>query len=81
YAAIPGVIFLPLNQLWLVSAITIAVKWICDFIFIQNAKSKLNQKFYPGAFVLMQLLFPIYTFVVGVLSLSDHYQWKGRSYQ
>ena len=81
YAAILGVIFLSLNQLWLVSAITIAVKWICDFIFIQNAKSKLNQKFYPGAFVLMQLLFPIYTFVVGVLSLSDHYQWKGRSYQ
>lgn len=81
YAAILGVIFLSLNQLWLVSAITIAVKWICDFIFIQNAKSKLNQKFYPVAFVLMQLLFPIYTFVVGVLSLSDHYQWKGRSYQ
>lgn len=81
YAAIFGLIFLPaMSQLWLVSAVTLATKWICDFIFIQNVSAKLKQKFYPGAFMLMQLIYPIYTFVVGVLSLSNHYQWKGRSY-
>lgn len=81
YAAIFGIVFLPtLSQLWLVSAVTLATKWICDFVFIQNVSSKLKQKFYSGAFVLMQLLYPVYTIVVGVLSLSDHYQWKGRSY-
>lgn len=69
-----------MSPVGLVSAFTIAVKWICDFIFIQNAASKLNQKFYPGAFILMQLLYPVYTFVIGVLSLSDHYHWKGRQY-
>ena len=81
YAAVFGLIILPtVSQLWLVSAVTLATKWICDFIFIQNVSSKLKQKFYPGAFVLMQLFYPVYTFVVGVLSLSNHYQWKGRSY-
>ncbi len=81
YAAIFGIVFLPtLSQLWLVSAVTLATKWICDFVFIQNVSSKLKQKFYPGAFMLMQLLYPVYTIVVGVLSLSNHYQWKGRSY-
>ncbi|HMR47036.1 MAG TPA: glycosyltransferase [Bacteroidia bacterium] len=81
YAAVFGLIILPtVSQLWLVSAVTLATKWICDFIFIQNVSSKLKQKFYPGAFVLMQLLYPVYTFIVGVLSLSNHYQWKGRSY-
>lgn len=81
YAAVFGLIILPtVSQLWLVSAVTLATKWICDFIFIQNVSSKLKQKFYPGAYVLMQLLYPVYTFVVGVLSLSNHYQWKGRSY-
>ena len=81
YAAFLVIILFPvMSPVGLVSAFTIAVKWICDFIFIQNAASKLNQKFYPGAFILMQLLYPVYTFVIGVLSLSDHYHWKGRQY-
>lgn len=50
----------------------IFIAWMCRF---------LDRPFHAGAFLFIQLLYPLYVLIIGVGSLFLPYQWKGRRHR
>jgi cellulose synthase/poly-beta-1,6-N-acetylglucosamine synthase-like glycosyltransferase len=68
-----------LSYLWLLGIPLF--KMIVDYFFLKRIASGLQQPLYGNAFLVWQLVYPFYIVITGLLSVSGHYKWKGRSYR
>jgi poly-beta-1,6-N-acetyl-D-glucosamine synthase len=59
----------------------IAVKILLELVFLYRVQAKLHHRFSFLAFLVLQLLYPIYVILIGLLSQGVSYQWKGRRYR
>lgn len=63
------------------TSFVVVMKILAEGIFIAWTCRFLDRPFHAGAFLVIQLLYPLYVFVVGVGSLFGGYQWKGRQHR
>jgi len=75
-AALGSLFFVQTNSLMLV---LIIAKIFLEGLFLFFVSRFLKQKFYSHAFFLLQILYPVYVIVVGILSNLVRVSWKGRS--
>lgn len=60
--------------------ILLLTKWVIDFILLFLVSSFFKRRKVLAYFVPVQLIYPVYIFVVGVLSTFLKIRWKGRIY-
>jgi cellulose synthase/poly-beta-1,6-N-acetylglucosamine synthase-like glycosyltransferase len=68
-----------LNDLKISISILIGVKVLIDLVFIFMVSNTLNQRFYVFPFLSLQLVYPFYVILIGLLSQFVNYEWKGRT--
>jgi biofilm PGA synthesis N-glycosyltransferase PgaC len=62
---------LAVGLLWIVKA-------ALEFFFLFRVQKSLHQRFSIPAFITLQILYPVYVVVIGLLSQGIGYEWKGR---
>ncbi|MBL7851945.1 MAG: glycosyltransferase [Cyclobacteriaceae bacterium] len=60
------------------SSFVVVLKVFVEGVFIAWMGRFLDRPFHAGAFLLIQLVYPIYVMIIGIGSLFLSYQWKGR---
>jgi len=59
--------------------ILLSAKIVLEGVFLVVAGRKLGQNFSLTAFILLQVIYPFYIVIIGILSQVAGYEWKGRS--
>lgn len=63
------------------TSLFVVLKVLVEGVFLVWTCRFLDRPFHPGAFLMIQLFYPLYVMVVGVGSLFMSYQWKGRRHR
>jgi hypothetical protein len=58
--------------------ILVAAKFLIEFLFLSNVANYLQTSWNWLAFILLQLIYPLYAVVVGLMSNFSPFVWKGR---
>jgi len=65
---------------WEILIIQVTLKVGVDLIFLAGIMHFLKKRLNPFIFLLMELLYPFYVIIFGVLSNVGTYEWKGRKF-
>lgn len=57
----------------------ILIKIFLEFSFLLLVSNYLKQRFQMLAFIVLQIIYPVYVIYIGIASQSSTYKWKGRS--
>lgn len=63
----------------LTAIILVVIKVFLEALFLYKATRQLNQIFSLPAFISLQVIYPFYVLLIGILSQVAGYEWKGRS--
>ena len=61
-----------------VLSVLVALKLLMEGFFLFQVSKTLHQGFYVSAFLLLQVVYPFYVMIIGMLSQLLDYEWKGR---
>lgn len=63
------------------SILLIGSKLLTEAVFLFSVSSFLQQKFDIVAFLILQVLYPLYVVTIGLLSIAVPHRWKNRNYK
>jgi len=66
------------NHPWMISLL-LMVKVILEAVYLNNVSVHIHQPFSIPAFLVLQVVYPLYVVIIGVLSQLFDYEWKDRS--
>jgi hypothetical protein len=58
--------------------VLLVMKFFLEGYFLFTVSRQLHQRFSIPAFFLLQIVYPLYVFAIGILSQLLDYEWKGR---
>ncbi len=58
--------------------ILLSLKFLLEGYFLFHVGRTLHQRFSVSAFLILQLIYPFYVLIIGILSQLVDYEWKGR---
>lgn len=71
-----GLLFLGKNLVGV--GLLLGLKFLLEGYFLFNIGRTLHQRFSVPAFLILQLIYPLYVLIIGILSQLVDYEWKGR---
>lgn len=80
YVAVLILLFLKAIPLFFAISLLVG-KALIEFIFLLSACKFLKVKWRTSAFIMLQLLYPVYVILVGLLSNFISFRWKGERYK
>ncbi len=69
---------LPFTDFQVLFASLLLVKFLLEGYFLFNVSRSLRQNFSVSAFLILQLTYPFYVIIIGILAQLIDYEWKGR---
>jgi len=78
FANLLAMVFLVLGENMREVTALLAIKVSIEGYFLYMVSNRLNQSFSVAAFILLQLMYPFYVIMIGILSQLLDYEWKGR---
>jgi hypothetical protein len=71
-------VFLALGENMVEATTLLVIKFIAEGYFLYTVSNRLNQSFSVPAFIILQMMYPFYVIMIGILSQLLDYEWKGR---
>jgi cellulose synthase/poly-beta-1,6-N-acetylglucosamine synthase-like glycosyltransferase len=77
-SSILALVLLVTGEHWMEVGALIGLKFLLEGYFLFMVSKTLHQRFSMVAFVLLQVVYPFYVVMIGILSQLLDYEWKGR---